>query len=56
MSLYNNFGEESLREGARTARPPPSYLTLTLTRMKMFKSNDQISITLSLSLSLSKIS
>ena len=52
MSLYNSFGEESLREGARSTRPPPSYLTLTLTltRMKMYKSNDQISITLSLSL------
>ena len=42
MSLHNNFGEESLREGARTARPLPSYLTLTLTRMKMFKSDDQM--------------
>ena len=41
MSLYNNFGEESLREGARSTRPPPSYLTLTLTRMKMYKSDDQ---------------
>ena len=57
MSLYNNFffGEESLREGARSTRPPPSYLTLTLTLtltcMKMYKSDDQISITLSLSLS-----
>ena len=39
MSLYNNFGEESLREGARSTRPPPSYLTLT--RMKMYKSDDQ---------------
>ena len=46
MSLYNNFGEESLREGARSTRPPPSYLTLTLTltltRMKMYKSDDQM--------------
>ena len=44
MSLYNNFGEESLREVARSTRPPPSYLTLTLTltRMKMYKSDDQM--------------
>ena len=42
--MYKNFGEESLREGARSTRPPPSYLTLTLilTIMKMYKSDDQM--------------
>ena len=42
LSLYKNFGEESLREGAQSTHPPPNYLTLTLTRMKMFKSDDQM--------------
>ena len=58
MSLYNNFGEESLREGARSTRPPRAIslsLSLSLawrcTNQMIKRSNLNHTLTLTLKIS-----